>query len=463
MPALSEHKLDIVRTLVETAPDTVVNSLQGALASVGAETPLGSVRRLVESEARDRQLRNTVLLPIVPMCSGAIRDPGDLAFPTRVLGLLWRGLKAEAPAVVRAAQLALFDHRPGVTSAEHFDQLAAIAAQGVRAREVREFRLAAEACDSARPGGGEALAACLDLAAVVRSVAHKLADWVAHPTEDAMIGSRLAYKDAVAIAPDAGPRFFRMLGAQLPHDWMVLRLISAIMDRPTERYLAESELGVFAERMLSEIGDALTTIQKFDLDLGPAAAVQAARLVDKITIEANEFENLVSLSRDQGWGYTVTAHRKALAAVVEGRLRECEKYFQQALPSGAARLKRIRRTIPRLSNPPDMGRVSRCQTLLTFVSEIRHSANYGGFAAARARLLEKLGEQLDHYVEEVLDMVKTGESDDAENARAFLAITADFARLIRDDKAAELVCRRSVSAFAAAAALDPAPSLAAGT
>src|SRR5438105_2900113 len=110
MSALSERKLEIVRTLVETAPDTVVDGLNQALAGASGDSALASVRRVVETEARDRQLRNVVLLPVAPMCLGDGRDLLRLIFPARVLGLIWRGLKVQAPAIVRNAELALYDY-----------------------------------------------------------------------------------------------------------------------------------------------------------------------------------------------------------------------------------------------------------------------------------------------------------------------------------------------------------------
>jgi hypothetical protein len=451
MAALSERKLQIVQALVETAPDNVVTALNAALVDASGDTALGSVRRLVESEARDRILRNIVLLPIVPMCVGDGRDPLKLTFPARVLGLLWRGIKDQAPAVVRNAELALFDYRPGETSTEHFDRLVRLTARNIRAAERRGFVQAAEACDAARPGGAAALLACLDLAPVVRGVAHRLADWTAQQTDDAVIGARLAYKDAVAVAEDAGPRFFEMLAAQLQHDWMILRIISAVMDKPSERYLSNTELGVFGERVLFAVDEALKKIGRLDVDGGPAAAVEAARLVNDITLQSNELETYVSLSKDHGWGPTLVKHRKALASLVEARFRETEKYFLQALPAGKPTVKRIRREPARLSSPPDQTAVSRCTTLLTFVGEVRHSSNYGGFASARTKLLESLGEMLDLYVEEVLDLLKTGEAENEANARAYLAVAADFSRLVRDDKAADLVRRRAAAAYAPAA------------
>lgn len=447
MAALSERKLDIVRGLVETAPDRVVGGLHAALAEAGGDSALASVRRLVEAEARDRRLRNIVLLPIAPLCVGDGRDPTRLIFPGKVLGLLWRGLKVSAPAAIAAAELALYDYRPGETAAEPFDRLIGLAARGFRCCELPEFQAVAEACEEARAGGASALLTCLDVSEVVRRVAHRLPEWTHSPQgEDASVGARLAYRDAVAISEDSGPLFFEMLAALLPHPWMILRIISAVMDKPTERYLADSEMAFFGERILRDIESALMAIAEMDLDAGPAAAALAARQVDDITLQATELETCVTLTRTSGWGVELGKHRRALANLVEAWFRQAEKCFAQALPTSRARLKRIRRGVPRLSGAPDAAAVGRCLTLLTFIRDVRLSANYGGFAAARAKTLETLADLLDHYVEELLDLVKTGDAENEANARAFLAVAAEFSGLLRDEKAADLVRRRAAAA-----------------
>ncbi|WP_165842832.1 hypothetical protein [Phenylobacterium deserti] len=447
MPALSERKLQIVRTLMESAPDQVIGGLHAALADTGGDTPLASVRRLVEGEARERRLRNIILEPIAPMCVGDGRDPHHLVFPARALGAVWRGLKTVAASQIAEAELALYDYRPGEVVPPVFDRLGRLAARGVRERSNPGFTAAAEACEAAWAGGADAFVACLDLCAVVRRSIYRLQEWTGQPTEEVSITARLAYKDAVAISEDAGPRFFEMLGAQLPHRWMILRVISAVMDRPTERYLAATELAVFGERVLRDIEEALRTIAKFDLDGGVELASEAARLVELITFEATELETCIDLTHESGWGKELVKHRRSLASVVESRLRETEKYFNLALPTGAAKLKRIRRSIPRLAVAPDQRNVGRLMSLLMFLRDIRSSANYGGFASARARTLEKLGEELDSYVEEVLDFLKNGDAENEDNACAFMAIAADVSRLLRDDAAADLVRRRTASAI----------------
>src|SRR5690606_11074417 len=129
----------------------------------------------------------------------------------------------------------------------------------------------------------------------------------------------------------------------------------------------------------------LRAIATLDVDGGAVAAQDAARRVELVTLQVTELETCIDLTREHGWGHRIVQQKKKLASVVEGRLREADKYANLSLPTGPAKLRRIRRSIPRLTLPPDERAVGRALTLLTFAKEIRTSANYGGFAAARGR------------------------------------------------------------------------------
>jgi hypothetical protein len=455
MVALSDRKIEIVKTLVESAPDKIVGGLQRALAETSGDTVLASVRQLVEAEARDRVLRNAVFQPVTPLCVGDGSNPASLVFPAQTLTYLWRGLKAAAPAEVAAVaaasaaiEKALANEQRLPDPANAYNTVVKLAAEGIRAAEQRDFKTAAEICERARLGAAEAFAACLDITPIVRRTLPRLAEWVAQTGDETSAPARLAYKDSVAIAEDAGPRFFEMLAAQLTPPWMVLRIISAIMDKPTERYLAESELGGFPERVMNEIDDALKAISKLDLDAGPEAGRVAGRLVELITQQTFELEVCIELTRDHGWGHRIVGQKKALANLVEARLREAEKLTTAALPMESSGFSRPRKSGPKLDDPPEPRAVGRAMTLLAFAHEIRLCANYGGFSAMHAKVIEKLSGLADHYVEEVLDHVRTGDVPDVAIAHAFLLLAADVAGLVRDDKAAELVRRRAASACA---------------
>jgi len=449
MAGLPDAKIDIVRNLVEQAPDKVVTGLQNALAAAAGDTALAGVRRVVEAEVADRNLRNKVLEPIAPLFAGDLADASHIAFPRRALALLWRGLKASAPAEVSKAARALIDYRPDESSTEPFDLLAEMVADGLRDAEQRDFVAAIEMLEAGRPGGTDQLLACLALSPIIRQSTLRLPEWIGRYSEERAAAARLAYKDAGAKAEDAGPRFFEMLAAQLVEPWTVLRVVSAVMDRPSEHYLAGSELAVFATRVMDAIDENLKKVAAMDLNSGPAGGLAAAATVETLTHQITEMENSIELSRETGWGHRVQKQKQTLAAVVEGRLRELDKVLGQALPNHKVRVARTMRTEPRLTVEPDLKLVDRCRTLLAFAEAIRPSANYGGFASTRAKVMEKAGETLDTYVEETLSLVRDHEVPDREIAARFLQIAAEFAGPIHEPRAGDIVRRRAATAFGA--------------
>jgi len=448
MAAISERKIEIVRTLVENAPDRVVGGLQQALADTAGDPVLAAVRKLVEAEAHDRRVRNMVLEPVAPMCVGDGAAASRLTFPARALALAWRGLKAQLPAEVEAAALLLSDFRPGESPPESFDLLAASVAEGLRLREGLAYRQAAELCDAGRPDGAAAFCACLDLVPLTRGATLRLGDWISRTNDENTAAIRVIYKDAVELAEDAGPRFFEMLAAQLAQPWRVLRIISAEMDRPSDKYLAASELASFALRLMDEVDDNLLAVSRLDLDGGESAGRALGRIVETVTQQIAELEQCVDIGREGAWGNRIARQKKALAGIVEGHLRTAEKVATDALPAQPVRIGKITRAVPVVVAEPNAQTVGRAMTLLHFSHEIRTSANYGGFASTRTKVAEKIGEMIDKYVEELLDRIRVADVDD-DLAHLFLGVAADFSALIRDDKAAEIIRRRAAAAVAA--------------
>ena len=151
MVALSDRKIAIVRTLVESAPDRIVGGLQRALAESAGDTVLASVRQLVEAEAADRMLRNAVFQPVVPLFVGDGSDKHSLVFPARALATLWRGLKGQemaaglAPVTRRSAgRRAAAARSPKATTPDH-------GGGRVMRRRAAGSRRRPELCDQARP------------------------------------------------------------------------------------------------------------------------------------------------------------------------------------------------------------------------------------------------------------------------------------------------------------------------
>ncbi len=451
MGQISDSKLQMVRRLIELAPDEAVRNLLLALtADGGHDEGLTRVQRLVEVEAADRQARNLTFAPIAPLCAPPTGFSG-LSFPPRTLAFAWRALKATAPEDVRDAKAQAESWKTD-SGADVLDRLCALTAAAIRAGEAA-FEPAAAAADAG--AGRETLAACLDIAAITRRALAHMPEWLGRMTSEKTATLRLAYRDVVGVSADSGPRFFEMLAAHLTEPWLILRVISGVMDKPSEAYLASSELSPFGERVLADIDRHVGEVTAFKATSGQPAAHAAAAATHQAVIEIAEIEQSIGMSPEGPWGKRLAAQKRALAGAIEKSLKESDNAVANALPTKTVRIgPRTVRGVPQLTADPDPDQVEKAAALLRFMSDVRSSGPGGGFASAWTKAQEVVGARLDAYVEELLEEIKADDHIDQAKARAFVEVAAELCGLARDEKAAQIVRRRATAAAAGPA--DPA-------
>ena len=450
MSELSPPKKQILRQVMDAAPDRVLRSLTQALSSAAAYDPaLAEVRAIVESEIQDRRVRNAVLCSVAPIC----RPPaeGRIGLPQQAIAQLWKALRRDRHGEVEEAAALLSEWREDDGPALVFDRLCAYAADALESGDNPSFQAVAATCERARPGLTTSLITCLRLSPIARRSIVRLPDWIGRMTSDKAAELRLAYRDVCAIAPDAGPVYFDILAAQLPEPWHILRIVSGVMDRPAEAYLSGSELGPIGESLLDTIDTALAAVSAFGAGGTPLEAKQTARAIERAVHQIGELEATVTLNPVGLWGKRAAAQKKGLALKVEAHLRSLEDLIAKALPLQTIRLgPRTLKGVPRLSSDPEPLLVARAHTLLVFCHEVRNSASMGGFGSTRAKVLEAINERMDQYVEDLLDHLRAELESDAEDthdrARAYLDVVADFSALSKDEKAAQIVRRRAAAA-----------------
>ncbi len=445
MAGLPEEKLEIVRGLMEVSPDRVIDGLRAAL-SQSQDAALAEIRLLVDAEAEERRLRVAALQPISALFAGDGRTSDRLVFPAKALPLIWRGLKVQAAEEVAAARTHLDDLIGSSRGPGPLDALARVAAQNLKFPTTLDFDRAVTLCNGVRPGGADQLASCFELAPIARRAVARMSEWINRPSDANAAAARLAYKDAVDVIDDAGLGFFELLAAQLDQPWTILRVISAVMQRPGERVLADMELAPFALRTMDAVDSSIAAMGVLDLDGGAAAGIASAKFIEIATLQIIELEQAIELDREGPWGKRIARQKQILAAAVEARFKAAEKAVAVAVPTQAVRLANIVKLRPKLIAPPDPQAVKRAVTLLAFAAESRACAHNGGFASARVKLIEHLDESFEQYIDEVLDRMRHGEIEDLSLAQHYLSVVAEFIGMIHDRKAAELVRRRAAAA-----------------
>ena len=137
MPGLSDSQLAVIRTLVDTAPDAAIRSLDIALsADPRPSQAMAEIRDMISAEAGERRARNLVLAPVARLCPRTDPNFEHDVFPARTLSLLWRALKKADPGQFHAAiaQSTSFDPEEGAPAV--FGALTALAAAGLASPKI---------------------------------------------------------------------------------------------------------------------------------------------------------------------------------------------------------------------------------------------------------------------------------------------------------------------------------------
>jgi hypothetical protein len=445
MPALTERQNKVIVSLFAAAPDGALRRLEQALSSeVDQGGALAQVHALIAKEGAARRVRAVALSPVIPLCRPS--DLGDTRFPAATIPALWSGLSATQPELVAAAEAACLDFEEGARPPEEiYDALCAHAADGLRYGDPA-YAAAASVLSGA---GDDALAMFvdyLDLVPLARQAIARLPEWLGRMSEERAAAARLAYKDAIALSDEAGPRLIAVLLAHLPEPWLILRILAAVVVRANDRYLASSELQRFGDYILDDVARRLAAFRSFNPDEGRAAGAEAAEHLHVAAMEIAEFETALELSREGPWGARVAKAKQSLAELAETRLGQIDKAMDQALPLQMVRFGKGLKGLPRLNVDLDPRLVRRAEGLMGFFDRSRTSAASSGFGSTRAKVGEALEARLDQYVEDLLETLRSEEPIDHDRVHAFMECAADFIGDIRGDKAAQIVRRRAAAA-----------------
>jgi len=404
---------------------------------------MAAVYNLVAKEAFERRAKQAAFEPLIALCA----PKGG--FPSQTVKSLWTALRAAFASDVEAAVGFASKKNPSdanlAAAAEINDRLCLAAAKGLR-DESPAFASAISLLNTSQPDGAAAFANYLDLTPLARAAMIKLPEWVGRMTDDRAAAVRVAYKDAVNLADDAGPRFIEILVANLSEPWLIMRILSAVMDHPAERYMAVSELAMFAEQLLNDIDRKLAQFRAFDPAGGRAAGVAAGEAIHVAAMQIVEFESSIELNREGPWGKRIGQQKQTLAQLAEVRLGQIDKALDAAMPLNVVKFGKGVRGHPKLTDDPNPLALARAEGLMAFFDFTRHFASQSGYGAARAKAAEKIEARLDQYVEDLLEMLHGQQVEALERVRGYLEISASMMEATRGEKAGQIIRRRAAVA-----------------
>lgn len=444
MGVIADKRLNLIKSLIRTLPHASLRSLELAL-GMTREEPLIEVRELISLELEYRHVKEAVFAPFMALFRPRADGLAGVSFEPWIIDRLWAALERREPELYASSRYALRGLRSEDPTPVVFFRLVTAAAQ--ICRECPEDVL------PPHEGPDDAVevaefANYLDLHRLLRSILGRLGDFMGRIDAEKAATLRLMFRDACALNSEGGYRFIECLFANLDDGGQIIKFVATVSDRPNDRFLAQSELADFGERILDMIEDRLKTIKAF---IGPRGRVcedlgAAGDQIAQILAQMQGFETYIELAREGPWGKRVGEAHRMIAEMVEGQLKGAERILGDALPMKSERVYgRVRKETPQLDRFPKPEVVSRALQTLRFTRRVRNTANAGGFASLHAKTVQALESMIDTYFEELLSIANGPDSFDADTVMSFFELVTDQMEALCGEEKAHTARRRVAS------------------
>lgn len=423
--------------VISRCPDPALDRLETALSALPWGRA-GEMRALLALEVTDRRRRALAFAPLIPLFHPRADGVPAPAFPAEVLDRVWTLASAREPALLPH----LDSDTPEAVIVS--DRLCRSGAAAVRDRpdEVWPADLDSQWDAAARAGALAELAACFDLAHLVRIALPSLPLWLDRADEGRIAELRLLCRDAAAIAPDGAPRLVEMLFAHVDSAPLILRVVTqttAVAER--EAFLRQSEMGVFVDRLIAALRARAGDIAGFQP--GRSDLVRLRADIEWCAAALAELDRTVQPSPASPWGRATHEARRGLAGRMSALLAQAEPALDQALPMERLRTAgQMSRLAPRLDADPAGPEAQALRGLVGLVPVLRGAAAVFGCERDRSACVQALETRLAQYADLALERVNGGDAADEAAALGLIRLSADLLETIEADAAAKVVRRR---------------------
>lgn len=439
---IDPHRLTLLQGLIRSLPAASLRALETAL-GLSKDAALAGVRDLIAVEMESRQVRDAVFQPFLPLFE--VRQDGleGVRFPRRFLSNIWNGLAAREADLFREAFATLRALRSEDPTPVVFFRLTKAGADLCRA----EPEAVAGSAPEARSEAVE-LARYFDLHRIIRQTLSRMPEFMGRIDAEKAAALRVLFKDAAEFEDESGCRFLELIFANLEDGGQIIKFMATVADRPKDRFLAESELAVFGERILAHIEARVAALrQEMGTRTRPCEDMGlAAQHVAQALAQLQSFEHYVELARDGPWGRRVAAAHKEVAALVEQVMAGADKQLAQILPMRSERVHgRLKRETPDLDAEVAPARLEQALQVMNFIRQARVIAVSGGFSSLHAKTTQALEAYMDDWFGHLLSDANSGDLSDVDRAaEAFERVAGLMAALCGEDKAR--TARRRVAA-----------------
>lgn len=448
MTELSVASQNAISAMLEMAPDSALAKLSVALRTTpGAKADW--IRRRTVAEISARRMRTIAFGPLTALFRKRADGVRGLSFPAAILNGLWRRVcERQALLLAQAEDMTVGG---GSIDPRLLDQLCVSAAAILRDEPGGVW-------PGLDPRTAEHVAACFDLAPLARAAMPMLDMWIGRADADSEASLRLMMRDAVRIREDAAPMMLEILFANIEDAALILRVISRVSGAGgEERFLADSELADFGERLFERVEEAAEALNEFHPGRDDSEeARQVARRLERAAGMMAQMELSLAFTPDGAWGARFHELKQRMGRALDGLLGLCPRMVDKALPMERVRIHgSMSRMAPVMDARTDGPLVEQARSAMLMLSASKAAAGVLGYAGQRAQLCETLEKRLIQYGDELIEALNAGEGSDEDHMARLVELCAGFLEQADAGVPARTLRRRLAAAQGATAAPSP--------
>lgn len=445
MTGLSVASQAALKAMIQSAPDEALTRLSTALRTTPGER-VDWIRRLIRGEQAVRRMRTAAFRPLVAMFRARMDGVRSLTFPAPVLGGLWRQVCARQGALVdRAREMTVAG---GEVDAGLLDQFCVAAAAVLRDDPGSVW-------EPLGPEVARELAACFDLAPLARTALPMLGRWTGPPDPDSEASLRLMMRDAERIGEGAVFRMVEILLANIAEAPLILRVIGRIANTDgEERFLAQSELADFGERLFERLQAAAEALDDFHpARAAPGEAEAAVARLDAGADILHQMELSLAFTPDGDWGGRLQALKMRMSRALDNIMAMAPRLMDKALPMERVRIVGAMSRMAPVRDAPARGPlVDHARSALVLMHGAASAAAVLGCGGPRGQVCEMLQKRLTPYGDELIEALNAGDGPDEGRMVALTELCAEFLVMSDAAPAARALLRRLASTGATATA-----------
>lgn len=264
-------------------------------------------------------------------------------------------------------------------------------------------------------------------------------------SEELVTQVRNAYDRICSDAPDASLWLLKIVTARLERTAQIFRAVEKIGKRLDDALVSKTDLADIGDLVLSNAEFFASRFAQPPKTLQEAeTAGQAVAEYVAVTVGmTREF----GIRKDGRWGKTLFGIRSRASESLEGFFKHVEKTFSRALPHPA----KGHRGLAKPGAMPDAARIAQAEADLRFLALTGEWASQAAVGSAQKHAADFVREEMDECARALLEILRTAEGIDSDQASEAIALCVRYMRAFKDDENAHLIQRRAVAVRANAA------------